>query len=328
MTTRRPEPLVDTAALTKDLPTKEQQGQVSSKAAIDYDNPQTEPLVDTAALTKDLPTKDLWSSRGRIARGADTRTSVGDHWRGRRGGLPFARIRCLSGPNAERADLLEKEQADRNRSWRGVIRGGRIRATEQVAILGIAKRRERTAHRKQAIVVAKIGVAGEAWRDYFRAERETLNAGGEGEDDAADTSQESERDDVAEAGDEVRKEDAGGQRDMPVEATEADPAPGEAEKAGRRGGRAELVADKAREGRRTFPAQPAYGGEQGCDGAALATIRVNSMTESGEAVRARQICTRVVTRGEETDRVRLIRVRHRDGRAGRRVALAGSTSAS
>ncbi|CAI6004668.1 unnamed protein product [Closterium sp. NIES-65] len=51
------EPLVDTAALTKDLPTKEQQGQVSSTAAIDYDNPQTEPLVDTAALTKDLPTK-------------------------------------------------------------------------------------------------------------------------------------------------------------------------------------------------------------------------------------------------------------------------------
>ncbi|CAI5506796.1 unnamed protein product [Closterium sp. Naga37s-1] len=85
------EPLVDTAALTKDLPTKvrravllqwqgrrmhacslrgrkgtlrgreaaarEQQGQRSSTAAIDYDNPQTDPLVDTAALTKDLPTK-------------------------------------------------------------------------------------------------------------------------------------------------------------------------------------------------------------------------------------------------------------------------------
>ncbi|CAI5504021.1 unnamed protein product [Closterium sp. Naga37s-1] len=48
------EPLVDTAALTKDLPTK---GQGSSTAAIDYDNPRTEPLVDTAALTKDLPTK-------------------------------------------------------------------------------------------------------------------------------------------------------------------------------------------------------------------------------------------------------------------------------
>ncbi|CAI7858216.1 unnamed protein product, partial [Closterium sp. NIES-53] len=30
---------------------------VQSTAAIDYDNPQTEPLVDTAALTKDLPTK-------------------------------------------------------------------------------------------------------------------------------------------------------------------------------------------------------------------------------------------------------------------------------
>ncbi|CAI5529432.1 unnamed protein product, partial [Closterium sp. Naga37s-1] len=30
---------------------------VSTTAAIDYDNPQTEPLVDTAALTKDLPTK-------------------------------------------------------------------------------------------------------------------------------------------------------------------------------------------------------------------------------------------------------------------------------
>ncbi|CAI5462286.1 unnamed protein product [Closterium sp. Yama58-4] len=30
---------------------------VQSTAAIDYDNPQTEPLVDTAELTKDLPTK-------------------------------------------------------------------------------------------------------------------------------------------------------------------------------------------------------------------------------------------------------------------------------
>ncbi|CAI5991817.1 unnamed protein product [Closterium sp. NIES-64] len=180
----------------------------------------------------------------RIARGADTRASVGDQWSGRRGGLPFVRIRCLSGPNAERADLLEKEQAVRDR--------------------------------------------------------------GEGEDDATDTSQESERDDVAEAGDEVRKEDGGGQGDMPAEATEADPAPGKAERQAK-GRRGELVAHEAREGRRTFLGSRRMAGSRAAT-RRTRQIRVSSMTKSGEAVRARQICTRIVTRGEEADRVRLIRV--------------------
>ncbi|CAI5949784.1 unnamed protein product [Closterium sp. NIES-64] len=153
----------------------------------------------------------------RIARGADTRASVGDQWSGRRGGLPFVRIRCLSGPNAERADLLEKEQAVRDR--------------------------------------------------------------GEGEDDATDTSQESERDDVAEAGDEVRKEDGGGQGDMPAEATEADPAPGKAERQAK-GRRGELVAHEAREGRRTFLGSRRMAGSRAAT-RRTRQIRVSSMTKSG-----------------------------------------------
>ncbi|CAI5944093.1 unnamed protein product [Closterium sp. NIES-64] len=132
----------------------------------------------------------------RIAHGADTPASVGGRWSSLRGGqidrregLPFGRIRCLSGMNAERKDLHKEEPADRNRPC-------------------YRRREERRRGR---------GLEG-----LFSGREGDLNAGGVEESDAADTSQESEHGDAVENGADGRKEDVSKQRDVPAEATEAD----------------------------------------------------------------------------------------------------------
>ncbi|CAI5998643.1 unnamed protein product [Closterium sp. NIES-64] len=111
-----------------------------------------------------------------IAHGANAHVSAGGRWRGHRGGLsarrggrPFAQIWSLSRQIAEEKVQSEKEEADSSPSGWEVTRGGRMHDTELVAIMGIARTRERIARRKRVTAVAKIGVAGVAWRNFSLA---------------------------------------------------------------------------------------------------------------------------------------------------------------
>ncbi|CAI5990814.1 unnamed protein product [Closterium sp. NIES-65] len=94
-----------------------------------------------------------------IAHGANAHVSAGGRWRGHRGGLsarrggrPFAQIWSLSRQIAEEKVQSEKEEADSSPSGWEVTRGGRMHDTELVAIMGIARTRERIARRKRVTV--------------------------------------------------------------------------------------------------------------------------------------------------------------------------------
>ncbi|CAI5957345.1 unnamed protein product [Closterium sp. NIES-64] len=91
-----------------------------------------------------------------IAHGANAHVSAGGRWRGHRGGLsarrrgrPFAQIWSLSRQIAEEKVQSEKEEADSSPLGWEVTRGGRMHDTELVAIMGIARTRERIARRKR-----------------------------------------------------------------------------------------------------------------------------------------------------------------------------------
>ncbi|CAI6006847.1 unnamed protein product [Closterium sp. NIES-64] len=173
---------------------------------------------------------------------------------------------------------------------------------EKVAILGIVRRRERIARRRQAIAVAKIGVAGEAWRSCFRAERET----------STPTEMEWKRA-------RTRCRDPSVKTWLRLTAKPRRRAQASSAtcprkqrrqtllRQARRKRQAELAAYEARVRKRTFLDSRRTAGSRATARRAR-QICASRMTESGEAVRARQICARIMTKGGEAGRVRLSHV--------------------
>ncbi|CAI6002879.1 unnamed protein product [Closterium sp. NIES-64] len=254
----------------------------------------------------------------RIAHGADTRVSVGDRWRDRRGGLPFARIRCLSRTSGERGGSAREGAGGSGSAladsdpWRTEPRhraGGDRGYRQETG----AYRSPEASYRRREDRSRRRGL-----EELFSGREGDLNADGEGVDESTDSSQGVERDDVADVGGGVQEEGASEQHDMPAEATEANPAKaGEAEETAGSG--------TVRSAREEAPVsgQQAHGGEQGGHASRAPDPRQQNDGErgsgrvrriqggitagDGKTDRARQIRGRIAAGGREADRARRIR---------------------
>ncbi|CAI7814183.1 unnamed protein product [Closterium sp. NIES-54] len=151
---------------------------------------------------------------------------------------------------------------------------------------------------------------GRGLEELFSGREGDLNADGEEVDESTDTLQRSERDDEAEVGGGAQEEGASEQRDMPAEATEANPAKaGEAEETGGTGN----VPSARKEAH--VSGQQAHGGEQGGGASRAPDLRQQNDGKRGSGPRAPDLRPHHDERrggGSRSPEPR----QHRDGRRG------------